>query len=47
VDAGLKVADDPRIVLFSRSGYTPALRALAERDPRLELVDVPAELARP
>ncbi|MFZ0218338.1 MAG: ATP-binding protein [Candidatus Dormiibacterota bacterium] len=47
-EAGLEVVEDPRIVLFSKSGYTQALRALARRDDRIELVDVAAELgARP
>ena len=43
-DAGLRVVDEPKIVLFSRSGYSAGLRNLAEHDDRIELVDVPAEL---
>ena len=43
-DAGFRVADCPRIVLFSRSGYSDGLHALADRDDRIELVDVEAAL---
>jgi len=39
-DGGLKVADSPAIVLFSKSGYTSGLRQLAADDPAIELVDV-------
>ncbi|MHB8295835.1 MAG: ATP-binding protein [Acidimicrobiales bacterium] len=45
-DAGWKVAERPRVVLFSKAGYTPSLRVLSERDDRVELVDVASELAR-
>jgi AAA+ ATPase superfamily predicted ATPase len=44
-DAGLRIADQPKIVLFSKSGYSTALHEIAARDGRVELVDVPAELA--
>jgi len=44
-DAGFKIADDHAIVLFSKSGYTNSLRELAGHDQRIELIDVPAELA--
>lgn len=43
--SGLKVAADLSIVLFSKSGYSDALRLLAEQDARIKLVDVPQELA--
>jgi len=43
--SGLKVADEPRIVLFSKSGYSDALHDLARRDARIDLIDVEAELA--
>jgi uncharacterized protein len=45
--AGFRCADELRIVLFAKAGYTEALRDLAERDRRIELIDVPAELSRP
>jgi len=44
-DAGFKIADDHAIVLFSKAGYTDSLRNLADHDSRIELIDVPAELA--
>ncbi|MGH3280974.1 MAG: ATP-binding protein [Trebonia sp.] len=44
-DAGFKIADPLRIVLFSKAGYGRSLRELANVDSRIELVDVPAELA--
>lgn len=43
--SGLRVVDEPRIVLFSRSGYTAALHDLAASDRRIELIDVEAALA--
>ncbi len=43
--AGLRVAPDVRVVLFSRSGYAASLRRLASTDERITLVDVPAALA--
>ena len=36
---GLKLASEPAIVLFSRSGYTPGLRERARGDEALVLVD--------
>ncbi len=36
----LKVAARPHIVLFSKSGYTAALQALADREAHITLVDV-------
>ena len=36
----LKVAVRPDVVLFSKSGYTPALQALADRERHITLVDV-------
>jgi uncharacterized protein len=44
-EAGLRVSDDLRIVLMSKSGYSASLRTLASSDNRIELVDVPAELS--
>ena len=44
-DAGLDIADELRIVLFAKSGYSASLREIAARDHRIELVDVPTELA--
>lgn len=44
-DAGFKTADSLRIVLFAKAGYSQSLRDLADHDPRVELTDVPAELA--
>jgi AAA+ ATPase superfamily predicted ATPase len=44
-DAGFKIADDLSVVLMSKSGYSESLRELAEQDKRLDLVDIPAELA--
>lgn len=44
-DAGFKIADPLRIVLFAKSGYSRSLRELASADPRIELVDVPAALS--
>lgn len=47
-DAGLKVAKDPAIILFCRSGYDDALVDRAEQSAgRIELVDVAAALATP
>lgn len=43
-DGGFRVASQPKIVLFSKAGYSQALRDLARRDGRVELIDVPAEL---
>jgi AAA+ ATPase superfamily predicted ATPase len=43
--ASLRLADELKIVLFARSGYAPSLRELGARDGRIELVDVPAQLA--
>ena len=40
----VKVAERPDVVLFSKSGYTPALHALAERETHITLVDVPQAL---
>jgi uncharacterized protein len=42
----LKVAARPDIVLFSKSGYTPALHALAVRDSHITLVDVAQALGQ-
>jgi hypothetical protein len=45
--AGLRLASDPEIVLFSRSGYAAVLRrAAGDRHRRLTLVDVPDALGR-
>jgi hypothetical protein len=45
--AGLRLAADPEIVLFSRSGYAADLRrAAGDRHGRLTLVDVPDALGR-
>jgi hypothetical protein len=44
-DAGFKIADPLRIVLFAKAGYSRSLRELASADGRIELVDVSAELA--
>ena len=44
--SGLKVADRPLIVLFSRSGYSTRLHELARDAEHITLVDVPTELAR-
>ena len=38
--AGVKIAKDAQIVLFAKSGFTPALRAIADRRPDVLLVDV-------
>jgi len=43
-DAGFKIADPLRFVLFAKAGYSQSLRELADNDPRTELVDVPGEL---
>lgn len=43
--SGLKVAPRPRIVLFSRSGYTDRLQELAGDNAHITLVDVGAEIA--
>lgn len=45
--AGLKVAGKPRIVLFSRSGYTDELQVRADSDDRLVLVDIEQMLSNP
>ncbi len=45
--AGLRVAPDCRTLLFGKAGYTAGLRAEAERDPSVVLVDVDAELSTP
>lgn len=45
--SGLKVASRPRIVLFSKSGYADSLKALADADDRIELVDIRAALTTP
>lgn len=42
---GLRPVDRVEIVLFSKAGYSKSLQALAERDDRIELVDVPTELS--
>lgn len=42
-DAGFQI-DSPKIVLFSKAGYTERLSERAGRDRRIELVDVPREL---
>ncbi len=44
--SGYKLANQLRIVLFSRAGYSTGLQKLAEADDRVSLVDVPLELAR-
>ncbi len=41
----LTVVERPEIVLFSKSGYTPALQGLADRQPHITLVDVAQALA--
>lgn len=41
-----KVTDRPEIVLFSKSGYTPALHALADQQAHITLVDVNDALGR-
>jgi uncharacterized protein len=46
-DAGFKVAQDPRIILMCRSGYSDSLMELAADDARIELVDVPDALSTP
>ncbi len=43
-DAGFRVTEKPRIILFSKAGYTPNLRTLAQEDDRIELVDIVTEL---
>lgn len=43
-DAGFKIADPLRIVLFSKAGYGRSLCELANADSRIELIEVPAEL---
>ena len=43
----VRVAARPSIVLFSRSGYTPALQALAERETYITLVDIAQALESP
>jgi uncharacterized protein len=43
-DTGLRVIEQPRIVLFSKAGYSTNLRTLAQEDDRIELVDIAAEL---
>jgi uncharacterized protein len=43
----LRVADRPQIVLFSKSGYSPALVARAVDDPHLTLVGVAEALDHP
>ena len=42
--SGLQVVERPEIVLFAKSGYSPSLHRLAEREQHLTLIDVPAEL---
>jgi AAA+ ATPase superfamily predicted ATPase len=42
--SNLQVVEQPEIVLFAKSGYSPSLRRLAERQPHITLVDVPAAL---
>lgn len=42
--AGFKMTANPTILLLSRSGYSVGLRRRAAADPRVVLVDVPAEL---
>ena len=44
--AGFQLSTDLTVVLLSRSGYSAALREKAEHDPKLILVNVPAELGR-
>jgi uncharacterized protein len=44
-DAGFKIADSLRIVLFAKAGYGQSLRERAVADSRIELVEVPPELA--
>jgi uncharacterized protein len=44
-ESGLKLSDGLKIFLFAKSGYTDSLREIAAGDSRVELVDVPAELA--
>jgi len=43
--AGFRIAGDVRTVLFSRAGYTTALRNRAASDDGVILVDVPDALA--
>ena len=38
--SGFEVTAQPLVVLYAKSGYTDGLRAAAERDPLLVLVDV-------
>ena len=40
-ESGFNVVDEPKIVLFSKAGYSDSLRDLAEADQRIELVNVP------
>ena len=42
----LQVVTHPRIALFSKSGYSTALHELADTDPRIELIDIAAELQK-
>lgn len=44
-DSPLTVVANPKIVLFSKAGYSDSLRNLAERDERIELVDIAAALS--
>jgi AAA+ ATPase superfamily predicted ATPase len=43
-DAGFNVVGRPRLVLFSKSGYSDSLHRLAGEDDRLELIDVTSAL---
>ncbi len=39
-EAGFRVAERPKIILFSKAGYTDGLRQLAEDHDHIELVEV-------
>lgn len=43
--AGFKLADNVKILLFAKAGYSHTLQRVADNDPRIELVDVAAALA--
>lgn len=45
-DAGLTVLPNPKIILYSRGGYTDGLTDAASGNPDVDLVDVPTMLGR-
>jgi AAA+ ATPase superfamily predicted ATPase len=43
-EAGFRITAQPKLILFSKAGYSARLRDLASHDARIELIDVAAEL---